>query len=132
MFDAYSWINLISFCHIFRTWNDVDKRFKIQHEKCTAIFSIGLQKRKILRDYANFLPLLHANILSLAVLETLCHESDDLKTLEQQCTLLVDDLLLLIGNDIMVGIMQYMLEIHTCIGIPVYYSKKKITYHFYF
>lgn len=105
MFDAYSYINLISFCHIFRTWDAVEKRLKIQYEKCTAILSIALQKRRIIRDKESFLPLLNADMLTLAVLETLCHESDDLKTLEQQSTLLVDDFLLLIGNKITVGIM---------------------------
>lgn len=130
VFDVYSLIILIS---IFRTWDAVEKRLKIQYEKCTAIFSIALQRRHIIRDKDSFLPLLNANMLSLAVLETMCHESDDLKTLEQQSTLLVDDLLLLIGNEIIVGILQYKLVVHIfpCISIPVCYSKKIFTFHIY-
>lgn len=106
-------------------------RFKIQHDKCTAILSIGIQKSHLMRDKETLMPLLHSNILSLAVLETLCDESDDLKNLEQRSTCLVDDLLLEIRREITVGIIQNdVLVMFPCFNIPTFsvvnnFSRKK-------
>ena len=106
-------------------------RFKIQHDKCTAILSIGIQKSHLMRDKETLMPLLHSNILSLAVLETLCDESDDLKNLEQRSTCFVDDLLLEIRREITVGIIQNdVLVMFPCFNIPTFsvvnnFSRKK-------
>lgn len=96
-------------------------RFKIQHDKCSAILSIGIQKSHLMRDKETLMPLLHSNILSLAVLETLCDESDDLKNLEQRSTCLVHDLLLEIRREITVGIFQNdVLVMFPCFNIPTF------------
>lgn len=65
-----------------------------------------------MRDKETLMPLLHSNMLSLAVLETLCDESDgDLKSMEQRSTCIVDDLLLQIWREISVRIMQKFIDI---------------------
>lgn len=84
-----------------------------------------------MRDKETLMPLLHSNMLSLAVLETLCDESDgDLKSMEQRSTCLVDDLLLKIWREIAVRIIQksidnvYMFDIPTWTCINTYFRAK--------
>ncbi|XP_062570766.1 E3 ubiquitin-protein ligase RNF213-like isoform X2 [Saccostrea cucullata] len=86
---------------IRRDLKDIPERFKIQQEKCVAILSIGVQKRRIIKDKRMLVSLFHCNMLSLAVLEKHCSEADvELKSLQKRTTYLINDILLCFGNDL--------------------------------
>lgn len=66
-----------------------------------AILSTGISRR--MRDKRTLVSLFHSHMLSLAVLETLSKESDEVKSLLQRSILNLDDFLFELGRDFSVG-----------------------------
>lgn len=89
----------------FREWNEVEERYKIQEDKCMAILSNGMLKRRFMSNKRCLVSLFHSDILTLAVLEAVSENSLELKSLEQRSILLIDEILLEVGRDITVGIL---------------------------
>lgn len=67
-----------------------------------AILSVGINKR--MRDKRILVSLFHSHVLSLAVLETLSQESDEVKSLLKRSILNLDEFLLELGMDLSVCI----------------------------
>lgn len=67
-----------------------------------AILSTGITRR--MRDKRTLVSLFHSHMLSLAVLETLSKESDEVKSLLQRSILILDEFLFELGRDFSVGI----------------------------
>lgn len=102
--QEHSWV--LFFCNLFfticRDWTEVNDKFKIQETKCMAILSIAIKRR--MKDKRTLVSLFHSHVLSLAVLEILSKESDDVKSLLKRSILNLDDFLFEIGRDLAVSI----------------------------
>jgi hypothetical protein len=100
-----------------REWSAVDERFKVQQDKCTAMLSIAMERKNLThRNERILVSLFHCNMLSLAVLERVSTDSDELKSLQSRITYLIDDILFDIGKDFEVSITYKKI---TCISTQV-------------
>ena len=88
--------------YTYREWDAVDKKIKVQQERCYALLVIGLKRGHFIEDKRELITLFHCCLLSTSLFEMLSIESNELKTLLQIPTFEIDSVLLPLGKDIMV------------------------------
>lgn len=89
MFDNY----LSNVSDNFRDVNAVKKRLFIQQDKCIAILLIGVNKCHLITDRGKLASLYHCNMLSLAAVDAVCSDSDDVKSLHKRSTYFINVIL---------------------------------------
>lgn len=90
------------FSYTYREWDAVDKKIKVQQERCYALLAIGRKRDYVIDDKRELITLFHCSLLSTSLLEMLSYESNELKNLLQIPTFEIDYVLLLLGKDITV------------------------------
>lgn len=89
-----------------------------------AILSTGISRR--MRDKRTLVSLFHSHMLSLAVLETLSKESDEVKSLLQRSILNLEDFLFELGRDFSVGSNKIYVKRHFWNFVLIVQKRKEI------
>lgn len=94
-----------------------------------AILTTGINRR--MRDKRTLVSLFHSHMLSLAVLETLSKESDEVKSLLKRSILNLDEFLFELGRDLSVGSKKIDVKRHFLNFVFIERKEKKFDFEFY-